>query len=64
MLNTRTESVEDVIGSETVENLLLIAVLGKDEIRRKACDELQRRRGGQQVDIFDDLYMTNLDMIV
>ena len=64
MLNMRTESIEDMVSAESVENLMLIAVFGRGDIQRQAREELQRRCGAEGLEAFDDYYMTNLSMSV
>ncbi|MHC4552203.1 MAG: hypothetical protein ACYSUT_05495 [Planctomycetota bacterium] len=57
------ESFENAFDNETVENLLLIAVLGKGQIRRGARQELERRRVIDRHCDFEDSYMTNLSVV-
>ena len=64
MLKMRTESNEDIISCESVENLMLIAVFGRGDIQQQAREELQRRCGAEGLEAFEDYYMTNLNMSV
>ena len=62
-MENQRESVEDILQWKNVKNLLLMAVLGDDSIRQKACQELQRRRIINQQDDFEDSFMTNLSVV-
>ena len=50
--------------NESVETLLLMAVLGRETDQHAALSELKRRRAvNNDVDSLDDAYMTNLSGI-
>lgn len=63
MVEIQAKSVEDVVGCESVENLLLMAVLGNGLIRTSARRELERRRVVESRFEFEDSYMTNLSVV-
>ena len=63
MMDVQMETMEEMFGDESVENLLLIAVLGKGDIRSQARRELERRRVIETQLVFEDSYMTNLSVV-
>lgn len=57
------EAFENAFENESVENLLLIAVLGNGPMRLSARRELESRRVVDRQCDFEDSYMTNLSVI-
>ena len=57
------ELFEHAFENETVENLLLIAVLGTGQMRLGARRELERRSVIDHQCDFEDSYMTNLSVV-
>ena len=62
-MDIQMETMEDTFQSESVENLLLIAVLGRGAIRESARRELERRHIVEPKSAFEDSYMTNLSVV-
>lgn len=63
MMDIQVKNMEEMFGCESVENLLLIAVLGKGSVRSCARKELERRRVVEPKFAFEDSYMTNLSVV-
>ncbi len=63
MKDVQMETMEEMFWGESVENLLLIAALGKGAIRSGARRELERRRVVEPQFAFEDSYMTNLSVV-
>ena len=57
------ELTESFFRCKSIENLLLMAVLGDGSMREKARRELQRRRIVSGRDDFEDSFMTNLSVV-
>jgi hypothetical protein len=48
---------------QSIENLMLMAVLGAGSVRETARTELGRRRAIRLPDEFEDMFMTNLSVV-
>ena len=62
-METRGELAEGFFRCKSVENLLLMAVLGDGSVREGARLELHRRRVVSRRDDFEDSFMTNLSVV-
>ena len=62
-MDKREQLAEGFYRYKTVENLLLMAVLGSGTVGEQARRELQRRRVVSGKDDFEDSFMTNLSVV-
>lgn len=59
----KQEPGDGFIRCQSVENLMLMVVLGAGSVREQARTELGRRRAIRLPDEFEDMFMTNLSVV-